>query len=66
MSNLTTHKFENVELSVPKEYDSFLRQIYGDYMMLPPENERVSRHGILLIDLGEYKPKSNLRRESNG
>ncbi len=36
--------FENVLVNVPKEYDSILRTIYGEYMVLPPEEERVPHH----------------------
>lgn len=37
-------EFEDHILKVPKEYDYILRHIYGDYMQLPPESERVSVH----------------------
>ena len=34
------YKFENIELNGFKEYDKYLSQLYGNYMALPPENER--------------------------
>ena len=36
--------FENIEVIVPKEYDLFLKQVYGNYMELPPIEERVGKH----------------------
>ena len=36
--------FENMDVAVPKEYDKVLKVIYGDYMVLPPEDKRVSFH----------------------
>lgn len=36
--------FEKYEFRVPKEYDRILRHVYGDYMQLPPEQERVGHH----------------------
>ena len=33
--------FENIEVSIPKT-DEMLRYYYGDYMVLPPESERIS------------------------
>ena len=36
--------FEKYEFRVPKEYDVILRHIYGDYMQLPPEKDRIGHH----------------------
>ena len=37
--------FEGRSFKAMKGYDRVLRNIYGDYMQLPPENQRVSYHG---------------------
>lgn len=34
--------FEGYLLKGPKEYDSVLRGVYGDYMTLPPEKDRIT------------------------
>lgn len=36
--------FEKYEVRVPKRYDEILRHVYGDYMQLPPENDRIGHH----------------------
>ena len=36
--------FEEYTFRIPRAYDKVLRHIYGDYMKLPPENERVGHH----------------------
>lgn len=46
-------KFKDIYVNIPEDYDSILKQIYGDYMILPPENERYN-HIIYGIDFGEY------------
>lgn len=46
--------FEGKMYSVPKGYDKILTVGYGNYMQLPPENERVSNHETLEIDFGDY------------
>ena len=34
------HIFEESEFNIPVNYDSYLTRFYGDYMRIPPENER--------------------------
>jgi lipopolysaccharide cholinephosphotransferase len=45
--------FENNQLPCPKNYDEYLKHIYGDYMTLPLENKRYNRHSVVEIDFGE-------------
>lgn len=44
-------KFENKEFLIPKEYDEVLRVEYGDYMQLPPEEDRVPHHHLTELKL---------------
>ena len=37
-------KFEEYQFPIPKGYDEILTMLYGNYMELPPEDERVSMH----------------------
>lgn len=54
--------FENTTLSFPKEQDRYLRSFYGDYMKLPPEDQR-KNHFPYELDFGPYKdiPLEELR-----
>lgn len=45
-------KFEDIEVALVKNFDDFLRPEYGDYMIMPPEDER-HNHYALLIDFGD-------------
>ena len=36
------------------EYDKYLRNVYGDYMKLPPKEKRRT-HGFQRLDFGPYK-----------
>lgn len=42
--NTVSCRFGDRSYKIPEAYDQTLRSIYGDYMQLPPENERVSHH----------------------
>ncbi len=41
--------FEDTQIVVPADYDAILTQMYGNYMALPPENQRSEKHIIKLI-----------------
>lgn len=36
--------FGSEKFRAPKEYDALLKHIYGDYMQLPPEKDRIGHH----------------------
>ena len=46
--NCKLYDFENVKLNAPKDYDFVLTQMYGDYMKVPPVDER-NKHCIEMI-----------------
>lgn len=46
-------KFEDTELPVPENYHEYLTQMFGDYMKLPPENQRIGHH-LISADFGKY------------
>lgn len=45
-------QFENLQVNIPANNHEFLTKVYGDYMTLPPENQRIN-HMPLIIDFGE-------------
>lgn len=44
--NLVDYKFETVCVKGFEDYDKYLKRIYGNYMELPPEENRVN-HGVV-------------------
>lgn len=48
--------FEDITVRISSAYDTLLRRMYGDYMQLPPENERVN-HRPFHIDFGDHDPR---------
>lgn len=47
------YDFEKGTYKGPSDYDLFLTELYGDYMKLPPENERKNRHMIVELSFGK-------------
>lgn len=42
--------FERYQFRVPKYYDEILKHIYGDYMQLPPEKDRIGHHNYKVYE----------------
>lgn len=59
---LTELVFEGYEFSAPKNWDELLKNMYGDYMQLPPEDKRGNRHAAVEADMGKYLVKNNAPR----
>lgn len=49
ISEVALYDFENLKVKSFKNYDKCLKDIYGDYMKLPPESERVSHNMEAII-----------------
>lgn len=44
--------FENIMINIPKDYEEYLTRVYGDYMQLPPVEDR-RNHYPYLLDFGK-------------
>ncbi len=47
------YEFEKIKLFGTKDYDEILRYVYGDYMQLPPENQREQHSPFSEIEFPE-------------
>lgn len=48
-------KFEGYKFNIPSKPDILLKQLYGNYMNLPPLEKRISGHVLDMVDFGAYK-----------
>lgn len=46
--------FENMEVCIPEGYEKCLEQKYGNYMELPKEEDRISRHEFAALDYQDF------------
>ena len=63
MENTILYEFEGRKYRIAKDYDEYLKKLYGDYMWIPPEEDR-EKHFLLEIKfLGEpsLKAKAYIR-----
>lgn len=51
--------FEGEKFSCPVDYDAYLKATFGDYMKLPPENERAPKHDAVNRIFGIVKNRQN-------
>ena len=50
--------FENITIKVMNNNDEHLRRTYGDYMTLPPVEQRVN-HAPYIIEFGNIEEERN-------
>ena len=55
--------FGSCRIRMPKGYDPYLRKIYGDYMQLPPVEQRASLHTHYFFDLERRLTIDEARRQ---
>lgn len=49
LTELKSAPFENLQVKIPRAYDQILTRMYGDYLQLPPTDQRVEKHLNKLI-----------------
>lgn len=49
--NTTYLPFEDIQLRVPADYDKILTVLYGNYMELPPEEDRDLEHKMEIVEI---------------
>lgn len=50
--NGTLVEFEGKQYNAPKDYDNYLKQLYDDYMQLPPKDKRIN-HNPKVVEFGD-------------
>ena len=53
VTDLELAPFEDTKFYIPKDYDSILRPVFGEYMVMPPEKDRPSKHKAYLLEKGD-------------
>lgn len=56
--------FGDTTVVVPRDYNGYLTCLYGDYMKLPPEEQRVSSHNHYYLNFNEGLTLEEVRRRS--
>ena len=58
-------EFEGHKLRMPKGYHEIMTRLYGDYMQLPPEEQRVAPHTVKAFWKEGAEPKTNENEKGN-
>ena len=53
--------FEHLTVKLPGNYDAYLKNIYTDYMQLPPEEQRVCHHLHDYLDLNKRVTEEEIK-----
>ena len=54
--------FYDFKVRIPKRYHEYLTSLYGDYMQIPPIEDRVNKHNLYYANLEESISKDEIRK----
>ena len=57
--------FDGLMVNLPHDYDAYLRHFFGDYMTLPPVEQRASHHQKVFFDLDKRLDLKAIKRILN-
>ena len=60
LGNGRMFKFEDTEVPLPEEYDKYLRHFFGDYMQLPPVEQRIEKHNRAYLNMDCREAKKDV------
>ena len=55
--------YEDLEVAIPKDYTRWLNNYFGDYMQLPPEDQRHSHHKVAYVNLERRESYEEVRKK---
>ena len=55
--------FEDLMVTIPKDYEHFLNHYFGDYKQLPPPEQRASHHVKCYVNMDAYEPLEAVLRK---
>lgn len=58
-----TFPFEDTTVLLPERYDEYLRHFFGDYMQLPPVEQRIEKHNRSYLNMNAREPIEEVKKK---
>lgn len=56
-------EFDGLQVTLPEEYDKYLRHFFGDYMQLPPIEQRVEKHHRAYLNMDKRETTQEVMKK---
>lgn len=56
-------QFDGLQVTLPEEYDKYLRHFFGDYMQLPPIEQRVEKHHRAYLNMDKRETTQEVMKK---
>ena len=53
--------FEDTAIPLPEAYDEYLRHFFGDYMLFPPDEQRIEKHHRAYLNIHRKERREEIR-----